>query len=154
MISIRISEQTLTHHRQSGVSLCYPVSTAARGTGNQRDSLQTPLGRHRIAKKIGADMPLCTAFIARSPVGIYEPASGNPDKDWILSRILWLEGMQTGLNRRGPVDTLSRFIYIHGTHQENLIGTPASHGCIRMRNTDVLQLFSHTREGETVYIRP
>ncbi len=102
-------------------------------------------------------MPSFTAFTARIPVGIYDPAHHTPsrggtDHDWILSRILWLEGMETGKNRRGHVDTKSRFIYIHGTHDENRIGTPASHGCIRMRNADVLELFEHTHTGEMVHI--
>ncbi len=102
-------------------------------------------------------MPIFTAFTARIPAGIYDPARHTPsragtDRDWILSRILWLEGMETGKNRRGHVDTKSRFIYIHGTHDESRIGSPASHGCIRMRNTDVLELFDHTHTGETVYI--
>ena len=77
----------------------------------------------------------------------------DPEQDWILSRILWLEGMQTGINKRGKVDTKSRYIYIHGTHEEDKIGSPASHGCIRMRNRDILELFIHAHEGEIVQIK-
>ena len=115
-------------------------------------SFQTPLGRHYIAEKIGADMPPLTAFKARKPFTIYDPETDDPGRDWILSRILWLGGEQTGINRRGKVDTHDRYIYIHGTHEEHLIGQPASHGCIRMRNDDMLDLFEHASHGERVYI--
>jgi L,D-transpeptidase catalytic domain len=154
MIFIEISKQTLAHRRPSGVCVRYPVSTAKRGSGNMRDSLQTPLGRHRIAARIGAGLPEGTIFRSRLPVDIFDPARHGAKKDWILTRILWLEGTQTGINRRGRVDTRARFIYIHGTHREDLIGKPVSHGCIRMRNQDVIDLFDHVREGEIVYIRP
>lgn len=118
-----------------------------------RDSFQTPLGKHRIHAKIGFNMPALTAFSAREPVTIYNPNTDDPKRDWILSRILWLEGMQTGINKRGKVDTKSRYIYIHGTHEEGKIGHPASHGCIRMRNRDILELFEHVYKGEIVQIR-
>jgi len=154
MIIVSISGQTLMHRRPSGVRVHYPVSTAERGSGNIRGSLQTPLGRHRIAAMIGADMPVGTAFVARRPVRIFDASSDDMQKDWILSRILWLEGTRTGINRRGRVDTHSRYIYIHGTHREDLIGSPASHGCIRMRNRDIIDLFSHVKKREIVYIRP
>jgi hypothetical protein len=86
-------------------------------------------------------------------VGIYVPGAEDAYRDWILTRILWLEGLETGRNRRGRVDTRSRYIYIHGTHDEDDIGRPASHGCIRMRNSDILEMFKHCREGERVLIR-
>ena len=154
MILISISEQMLCHRRKNGVRRVWPVSTAAAGIGNERDSLKTPLGRHRIAARIGAGLPKFTAFVGRMPVGIYDSSFDSPSRDWILSRILWLEGMQTGINRRGRVDTKSRYIYIHGTHEEDKIGAPASHGCIRMRNADIIELFEHVHEGELVCIRP
>ncbi len=154
MITVSISRQILIHRRPSGVCVQYPVSTAAKGSGNVRNSLQTPLGRHRIAALIGEDLPSGTVFVARQPVDIFDEERDDPKEDWILSRILWLEGNQTGINRRGRVDTLSRYIYIHGTHRSDLIGQPASHGCIRMLNEDVIDLFDHAREGEIVYIRP
>jgi len=154
MIIVSIAQQTLIHRRSSGVSVCYAISTAAKGSGNLSGSLQTPLGKHRIAQKIGAGEAINTAFVGRQPVGIYDAETDNPDKDWILSRILWLSGCRTGINRRGRVDSFARYIYIHGTHREDLIGQPASHGCIRMRNKDVMQLFEHAAVGETVYIRP
>jgi len=154
MIEIRITEQLLHHRRHTGTWHSYPISSAARGTGNRRDSLQTPLGRHRIAARIGADMPIFTAFRARKPFTTFDPLHDDQKRDWILSRILWLTGCETGINRRGAVDTLSRYIYIHGTHAEALIGQPASHGCIRMRNTDIIELFEHTLLHESVIIRP
>ncbi len=153
MIVIAITDQMLYHRRKTGVCRAYPVSTASLGTGNQSGSLQTPLGKHRIYAKIGDHAPLYTAFSGRIAVGIYDPDHDNAARDWILSRILWLEGLQTGKNKRGHVDTRRRYIYIHGTHAENHIGKPASHGCIRMRNADIIELFAHVREGENVYIR-
>jgi len=154
VIIVSVADQMLYHRRQTGVFHTYPVSTASAGSGNVNGSLKTPLGMHRICARIGENLPLFTTFIGRIPVGIYSPASDNHSHDWILTRILWLEGMETGKNRRGNVDTKSRFIYIHGTHEEDRIGTPASHGCIRMRNVDMLQLFEHTRTGEIVRIIP
>jgi len=152
MIVISISKQMLTHHRKTGVCYHYPVSTARLGAGNQNGSLQTPLGIHRIANKIGENMPIFTAFKARQPFCTYDANTDNPNCDWILSRILWLTGCKTGKNRRGQVDTHARYIYIHGTHAEDQIGVPASHGCIRMNNHDVIELFDHVELGEMVRI--
>jgi len=143
----------LYQRRKTGVWYGYPVSTACSGTGNIRDSFQTPTGKHRICEKIGHGMPVLTAFSARKAITVYDPATDDAQRDWILSRILWLEGMQTGINKRGKVDTRSRYIYIHGTHEEDKIGAPASHGCIRMRNLDIVELFEHVHEGEIVHIR-
>jgi hypothetical protein len=153
VIIVSVSEQLLHHRRQSGVWHSYPVSTAAAGTGNLEGSLQTPLGKHRIAEKIGDGMPLLTAFRAREPFTLFDPEKDDPNRDWILTRILWLEGCETGKNCRGKVDTKSRYIYIHGTHDEAAIGTPCSHGCIRMNNLDILELFEQTYPGEPVHIR-
>lgn len=152
MIVISIAEQILCHRRKTGVCYTYPVSTASNGAGNRQGSFQTPLGKHRIAEKIGAGMPLLTAFSAREPFCIYNPDTDNPDRDWILTRILWLQGCEIGTNRRGSVDSHARYIYIHGTHEEEKIGMPASHGCIRMKNRDMLELFEHVAVGETVRI--
>lgn len=152
MIIVSIADQMLYHRRQMGVSYAYPISTATAGTGNVHNSFKTPLGRHRIYAKIGTGLPILTAFEGRVPVDIYNQARDDPARDWILTRILWLEGMTTEKNKRGQVDTKSRFIYIHGTHEENKIGTVASHGCIRMHNIDILEMFDHTHIGETVRI--
>jgi len=153
MIIILISEQRLYHRRRTGVWHTYPVSTSDGGIGNKRNSLKTPAGKHRICARIGEGFPKYTVFIGRQPTGIFNPKADNPNQDWILSRILWLEGMELGVNRRGLVDTKSRFIYIHGTHNEDRIGTPCSHGCIRMRNHDILDLFEHVCMRERVLIR-
>lgn len=153
MIIISIGAQMLYHRRRTGVWYAYPVSTASRGSGNLSGSLKTPLGRHRICARIGEDMPEFTAFVGREPIGIFDPDRDDPERDWILSRILWLEGCELGRNRRGPVDTRSRYIYIHGTHEEHRLGSAASHGCIRMANDDVVELFDHVRVGERVVIR-
>jgi len=152
MIVVSIAEQMLYHRRKTGVWYAYPVSTASLGGGNRYGSFQTPLGKHRIAEKIGAGLPPMTAFRARKPFCIYDPNIDDPKYDWILSRILWLSGCERGRNRRGRVDTHSRYIYIHGTHAEKQLGTPASHGCIRMNNTDILELFAHSHVGESVRI--
>ena len=153
MIIISVSEQMLYHRRKTGVWYAYPVSTAANGTGNLSGSFQTPLGRHRIAEKIGDGYPLHTAFRTREPFHIYNPDTDDPNRDWILTRILWLSGCETGKNRRGKVDTHNRYIYIHGTHEEGKIGTPASHGCIRMNNEDIMELFDNCITGEVVHIK-
>jgi len=153
VITVSVSEQMLYHRRKTGVVYAYPVSTASNGTGNREGSYQTPLGRHRIAKKLGDHLPLLTAFSAREPFCIYDPESDDAKRDWILTRILWLEGCETGKNRRGKVDTYDRYIYIHGTHEEDKVGTPASHGCIRMKNEDLLELFEHVAVGESVRIK-
>lgn len=152
MIIVCINEQCLYHRRITGTWHSYPVSTAKNGTGNQRNSYQTPLGNHRICQKIGHAAPPFTIFKARQPIGIYSSEHHLPGHDYILSRILWLEGMQTGINRRGTVDSRKRYIYIHGTDDEKSIGSPVSHGCIRMRNRDIIELFEHARIREKVII--
>jgi len=157
MIAISIEQQRLTHHWR-GVRYCYPVSTALRGSGNVRDSEQTPLGRHRIAAKIGDNMPAMTIFRGRQPIGIYQAGIyqagiDHPNNDWILSRILWLTGEETGINRRGRVDTFQRYIYIHGTADEVHLGTPVSRGCIRMANHDIITLFARAQPHERVIIQ-
>lgn len=133
----------------------YPVSTAKNGLGERNGSFCTPRGRHRIAEKIGADQPLYAVFKSRVPTGeVWSPAldAKKPDCDWILSRILWLDGMEEGKNRGGTVDSHSRYIYIHGTNEEYLVGKPVSHGCIRMKNDDVAELFELVETGTEVRI--
>jgi L,D-transpeptidase YbiS len=133
----------------------YPVSTSKNGLGEHSGSYCTPRGRHRIAEKIGEDQPMYAIFKARVPTGeIWSPAMNAefPEQDWILTRILWLDGMEAGVNRGGAVDTHKRYIYIHGTSEEHHIGKPASHGCIRMRNGDIAELFDLVDEGTEVNI--
>lgn len=133
----------------------YPVSTAVNGLGERSGSYCTPRGRHRIAEKIGAGAPLYAAFKGREPTGeIWTPAldAADPGRDWILTRILWLEGLEPGKNQGGTVDSRARYIYIHGTNEEHRIGTPASHGCIRMKNAEVAELFDLVQAGTEVRI--
>ncbi|MEW6133453.1 MAG: L,D-transpeptidase [Pseudomonadota bacterium] len=133
----------------------YPVSTAKNGLGERSGSFCTPRGRHRIAEKIGDGQPMFSVFRTRVPTGeIWSPqlSSSEPGRDWILSRILWLEGLEEGKNKGGTVDTHARYIYIHGTDEEHLIGSPASHGCIRMKNADIIDLFKMVEEGTEVRI--
>ena len=122
----------------------YPVSTAANGPGEEAGSYRTPRGRHIVRARIGAEKPLNTVFAGRRPTGeIYSPELGasQPDRDWILSRILWLSGVEPGFNRLGKCDSMRRYIYIHGTPDELFEQAPRSHGCIRMRNDDLVELF-------------
>lgn len=144
-IRISITDQLLELFRDDGECLRrYPVSTAARGGGERRGSYQTPRGRHLVRAKIGADSPENTVFVARRPTGErYTPELGSqyPNRDWILTRILWLSGCEPGRNRLGECDTMRRYIYIHGSPDEIALGVPGSHGCIRMRNRDIVELF-------------
>ncbi|MBN3760238.1 L,D-transpeptidase [Burkholderia sp. Ac-20365] len=136
-------------------SRSYRISTAANGIGCISGSYRTPTGKHRIKLKIGHDCPSGTIFSRRRPTGEVlgpELHSRSLDRDWILTRILWLDGLEDGINRRGKVDTLRRYIYIHGTANEDLIGNPVSRGCIRMRNEDILELFELVTVGTVVQI--
>ena len=144
-IRISIAQQTLSLIGESGqVQQSYSVSTALRGVGERCGSYCTPRGLHLIRARIGAGMPENTVFAARRPTGeIYsaELAAANPGRDWILTRILWLSGCEAGFNRLGDVDTMRRFIYIHGCPDSEPMGVPRSHGCIRMHNPDIVELF-------------
>ena len=133
----------------------YPVSTAENGPGEAAGSLRTPRGRHVVRAKIGAGQPINTVFSGRRPSGevfTAELGRSHPERDWILTRILWLSGCEPGFNRLGDVDTMRRYIYIHGTADEDAVGRPASHGCIRMRNRDVAELFDLIPPGTPVEI--
>jgi L,D-transpeptidase YbiS len=143
-IHISISKQTLTLWQGNILLISYPVSTGKNGVGEQMGSEQTPRGKHYIRAKIGADAPLGMAFKGRRPTGeicMHYTKENAPERDWITSRILWLCGREKGKNRLGKVDTFRRYIYIHGTPDWEPMGTPRSHGCIRMRNTDIVELF-------------
>lgn len=133
----------------------YSVSTARNGAGEILGSGCTPRGWHIIRAKIGAGLPLGAVLVGRRPTGeIYdaELASRYPERDWILSRILWLSGLEIGVNRLGKVDTFRRFIYIHGSPDHLIDGQPRSLGCIRMRNADIIELFDEVTAGTRVYI--
>lgn len=155
LIRISIPEQRLDLLEGGAVAASYPVSTARNGPGEQRGSGCTPRGWHRIRIKIGAGLPINAVLTGRRPTGeIYgqELAARYPERDWILSRILWLTGLETGFNRGGNCDTLRRFIYLHGCPETAPMGVPLSHGCIRMRNEDLLELFEQTAAGDRVFI--
>jgi hypothetical protein len=132
-----------------------PVSTAANGPGELNGSECTPRGRHFIRARIGAGCPPNTVFRGRRPTGeIYSAELGarHPDRDWILTRILWLCGREPGRNRLGDVDTMRRYIYLHGTPDDTPLGVPGSHGCIRVGNDAMVELFDRVRVGTTVDI--
>ena len=155
LIHISIPEQRLEVLEAQRVMATYPVSTARNGPGERLGSGCTPRGWHRIRIKIGAGLPLNTVFVGRRPTGeIYHPelAARYPERDWILTRILWLTGLEPGLNQGGDHDTLRRFIYIHGCPDSAPMGQPLSHGCIRMRNRDLLELFEQANAGDRVLI--
>ena len=133
----------------------YAVSTGERGAGERSGSLCTPRGRHRIRARIGAGAPAGAVFRGRRPTGEVwsrEFAAAHPGCDWILSRILWLCGEEPGRNRGGEVDTMRRYIYLHGTGDDQPMGVARSHGCVRMRNRDIIELFELVPAGTVVEI--
>ena len=155
-IEILISNQTLTlYDSDGGLVARYLVSTAANGAGCTKDSGCTPQGAHIIRAKIGAGAPVNTVFVGRRPTGeicTSELIAQYPNRDWILTRILWLSGTEIGFNRLGNVDTMQRYIYIHGTPDSTDMGEVGSHGCVRMRNADVIELFDLVEAGTKVFI--
>lgn len=155
-IHVSIARQTLDLYAADGACIRrYPISTAANGPGEEQGSHRTPLGRHRIRAKIGAGATPRAVFRGRRPTGeiwTQEFAAAHPDRDWILSRILWLCGCEPGRNRLGNVDSMRRYIYIHGTGDDQPMGVARSHGCIRMRNSDVIELFDLVSVGTIVDI--
>ncbi len=154
-LRIDLITQTLVGLQDGVEVLRFAVSTAKHGPGEANGSGCTPRGPHRIRLKIGAGCPENAVFVGRRPSGeIYSPALARqaPERDWILTRILWLTGTQSGYNRGGAVDTLRRYIYIHGTPDSEPMGVAASHGCIRMRNRELMQLFDWVEPGTPVEI--
>ncbi|HNA21087.1 MAG TPA: L,D-transpeptidase [Agitococcus sp.] len=143
-IEINIATQQLTVWQQQQIIAQFIISSALKGAGEIQGSEQTPRGQHIIRAKIGQNQPINSVFKARRPTGeIYNAqlAIQFPTRDWILTRIMWLSGCELGKNRGGQCDTMRRYIYIHGTPDTEPMGTPKSHGCIRMRNEDIIQLF-------------
>ncbi|MFW2374502.1 MAG: L,D-transpeptidase family protein [Gammaproteobacteria bacterium] len=155
-IQINLSEQKLYLLDANQQTIHeYPISSSAYGSGNQSGSFQTPLGEHVISEKIGEQASEMEVFIGRQPQGVLSDLMDKAvelPEDIITSRIMWLEGCEPGLNQGGDVDTHQRYIYIHGTNEENTIGSPVSHGCIRMKNTDVIELFGLVDTGCPVII--
>lgn len=156
-IEVDVPAQTLTLKDGRGrILMQCRISTALNGVGEVVDSEKTPRGVHYIRAKIGAGLPPNTVLISRRPTGeIYSPQlrAAFPDRDWILTRILWLCGLEPGKNRLGNVDTMRRYIYIHGCPDEDSLGVPGSHGCIKMRNSEIIDLFERVAVGTRVHIR-
>lgn len=144
-IHISIRDQRLTLKEGETLVRTYPVSTSRFGIGTEEDSMKTPIGRFRVAEKIGDGLPSDTVFQSRVPLKADDPLP--PTEDSVMSRILWLDGLD-----EHNANTRDRFIYIHGTKHEDKIGNPASHGCVRMRNADVIELFHLVDEGAPVVI--
>ncbi|MEY2526185.1 MAG: hypothetical protein QOE73_956 [Verrucomicrobiota bacterium] len=144
-IRISIRDQRLTLTEGETLVRTYPVSTSRFGIGTEEDSMKTPIGRFRVAEKIGDGLPSDTVFQSRVPLKADDPLP--PTEDLVMSRILWLDGVD-----EHNANTRDRFIYIHGTKHEDKIGNPASHGCVRMRNADVIELFHLVDEGAPVVI--
>ncbi len=153
-ILINIDEQKLIY-KSKFRTYTYSISSSVNGLGNKKDSYKTPFGKHIISEKIGEDLPLGAVFKGRKwTKEVMRPIKEEIDipEDVITSRILWLDGLEEGINKGGNVDSKERFIYIHGTAEEGLIGKPASIGCIRMKNKDVIKLFNRVKENTKVLI--
>lgn len=156
LIEVDIAAQQLRLLEGQQTLRAYSVSTALKGAGEQNGSECTPRGWHKVRAKIGAGAPRAAVFRGRRPTGeIWTPllSAQHPNRDWILTRILWLSGLESGYNRLGNVDSMRRYIYIHGCPDSEPMGEPRSHGCVRMRNEDVIELFDLTPVGTRVLIR-
>ena len=156
LIKVSIDEQRLQYLESGHVVMDVAVSTAANGPGEIMHSECTPRGRHHIRAKIGAGAPENTVFVGRRASGeIYTPdlKQQHPDRDWMLTRILWLSGLEPGNNRLGNRDSMRRYIYIHGCPDGDAMGTPSSHGCVKMRNSEVIKLFDRVPVGTQVLIQ-
>jgi len=151
MILIDLGRQELIFQGKT-----YLVSTAKNGPGEKNGSFCTPRGRHIVRAKIGAGQPVNTVFVRRRPTGeVWTPELNEryPGRDWMLTRLLWLSGCEPGRNRLGEVDTMRRYIYIHGSPDTAEMGKPGSIGCIRMRNADIVELFGLVPPYTAVDIR-
>ena len=156
LLFVDIESQVLIHLEMGRILKTYSISSSSYGTGSQQNSFKTPLGKHEIYKKIGVDLPVNAILKGRVWNGAIANVIKEPidtDFDHVTSRILWLDGLETGKNKGKGVDSRERYIYIHGTHEEGLIGKKASHGCIRMFNRDVVSLYEYVEEGTKVYIK-
>ena len=154
-ILISIADQRLQLRESGNIAMDVMVATAANGPGERMGSECTPRGLHIIRAKIGGDCPMYSVFVGRRPTGeIFSPdlMAKYPKRDWILTRIMWLSGMEVGKNRLGNVDSMRRYIYIHGSPDTEIFGQPNSHGCVRMTNADVKELFNRINVGASVLI--
>jgi hypothetical protein len=153
ILYVSVQRQSLFHLRRRRLLNVYPVATSGRGLGAETDSYRTPEGLHRISDKVGDEVPPLGILKERVYTGeLADVDFAGVDKDWITSRILWLDGLEPGLNKGGSVDSHDRFIYIHGTANERSVGTPSSMGCIRMCNADVIKLYDAVPVGALVVI--
>jgi len=154
ILVVRLQAQTLQFYRDGGLVRAYAVSTGLRPPSNVRHSLGTPCGLHEIAERIGAGQPPGMVFVARVPTGRHfnEFSEEENRANLVTTRILWLRGLEPGVNRDGDLDTYSRYIYLHGTNHEEKIGQPASAGCILLRNLEIIELYDEVRTGDQVWI--
>jgi hypothetical protein len=154
VLFVRISTQTLQFYRRGTLVRSFVISTSKRPPSNVKGSLGTPRGLHEIAERIGAGQPPGMVFKSRVPTGrhYHEWPVGQDSENLITSRILWLRGLEAGVNRDGEVDTYSRYVYIHGTNREAEIGTPISAGCVLMRNLEIVEIYEEVRNGDLVLI--
>jgi L,D-transpeptidase-like protein len=154
ILLVRISTQTLQFYRAGELVQSFTISTSKRPPSNVKGSLGTPRGLHEIAERIGAGQPIGMVFKGRVSTGHhYNEIPENADREnLITSRILWLRGLEEGVNRGGEVDSYDRYIYIHGTNREEKVGTPQSAGCVQMRNLDIMGLYEDVRVNDWVMI--
>lgn len=154
LLLVRISTQTMQFFRAGELVRSYVISTSKRPPSNLKGSRGTPRGLHEIAERIGAGQPPGMVFKARVPTGrhFHELPDSVDDGNLITSRILWLRGLESGVNLGGDVDTYDRYVYIHGTNRENCLGTPLSAGCVLMRNLEIVELYEEVRVGDQVLI--
>ena len=154
LLAVRLGTATMQFFRKGALVRSYAVSTSTRAPSNTKGSLGTPRGLHEIAERIGAGQPPGMVFKSRIPTGRHftEMPESVADTNLITSRILWLRGLEPGVNRGGEVDTYDRYVYIHGTNQEHRVGEPLSAGCVLMRNLDIVELCEDVRAGDLVWI--
>lgn len=152
VLYVSVRSQRMYHVRGRRMMSDYVISTSAKGLGSEQDSYRTPTGLHYVRERFGAGLPAWSVLKDRMPTSEIADSNAVGSRDVITSRILWLSGMESGLNEGGNVDSYGRWIYIHGTADERSLGTPSSHGCIRMRNSDVIRLFDRIPVGALVVI--
>ena len=154
VMTVSIAQQLLGFYRDEALVRAFVVSTSLRPSSNVKNSLGTPRGLHQIAEKIGAGSPPGTVFRGRVNIGKHfnELDDAENAKNLITTRILWLRGLEPGVNAGGEVDTYERYIYIHGTNHEHRLGSPASAGCVQMNNLEIIELFDEVRTGDLVWI--
>jgi hypothetical protein len=154
LLAVHLGTQTMQFYRRGELVRAFVVSTSLRPPSNVKGSLGTPLGLHEIAEKIGHGQPPGVVFKSRVPTGRHYSEFSDEEnaENFVATRILWLRGLEPGVNQGGDVDSFGRYIYIHGTNHEERIGVPFSAGCVVMRNLDVIELFEEVRAGDMVWI--